>query len=169
MLSKFNNNFIYLTLEDFCENCPIKIKHVRSNIKFWNKWLGINEFDIEFLKETFADYNNKIYICCDSNKDIQSIAIYNNYQDLFYNLILLAKKHNSNYKWLGKKILRELNKKLINNKNNIRFIVLTDVSDIPNYYKRLGFSLTNNKYLRKLLDNFEDDLYVIEIESENFI
>ena len=41
-------------------------------------------------------------------------------------------------------------KEPINNKNNIRFIVLTDVSDIPNYYKRLGFSLTNNKYLRKL-------------------
>ena len=168
MLSKFKNNFFYLTLEKFCENDEKKIKHVRNNIKFWDKWLGKDQFDYDFLEETFGDYNNNILLCVNESNYIEGVAIYCKYQDLFFNLILLAKKYNSKIRWLGKRILNELNKILLNNSEEIRFIVLTDVCDIPNYYSRLGFNLTENDYLKKILDNFEDDLYFIELDSDNF-
>ena len=107
-------------------------------------------------------------MCVNEYNYIEGIAMYCNYQDLFFNLILLAKKYNSKIRWLGKRILNELNKILLNNSDEIRFIVLTDVCDIPNYYSRLGFNLTENDYLKKILDNFEDDLYFIELDSDNF-
>lgn len=169
MLSKFKNYLFYLTLEEFCDYDLKRIDHVRNNISFWDKWLGKDQFDIDFIKETFTDYNNNILICHNQEKKIEGVAVYTNNQDTFYNLILLAKKHNSQHKWLGKKILKKLNDILIDNPYQIRFIVLTDVSDIPNYYTRLGFYLTDNQYLKELLDNFEDDLYVIEIELSNFL
>jgi hypothetical protein len=168
MLSKFKDNLFYLTLEKFCEDDQKKIKHVRNNIKFWDKWLGKDQFDYDFLKETFGDYKNNILLCVNESNYIEGIAVYCNHDNLFFNLILLAKKYNSKFKWLGKSILKELNKILLNNLDEIRFLVLTDVCDIPDYYNKLGFCLTNNDYLRELLDNFDDDLYFIELNSDNF-
>ena len=168
MLTKLKNNLFYFTIEEFCEFDNNKIYHIRNNISFWNKWLGKDTFDLDFLKETSTDDDNKILLCVNNDEHIEGIAVYNRDQDSFYNLILLAKKNKSKHKGLGKHILRELNSILLDNNDNIHFIVLTDVSDIPNYYTKLGFILTDNKYLKEYIDNFEDDLYFIELNEDNF-
>ena len=180
MLSKFkyieNNKFFYLTLDEYCAYQNLKIFNIRNDISFWNLWLGEDLFDFEFLSETFKDYNNDILLCFQKNDksiynlhhNLEGIIVLNKFDNSFFNILLLAKKDNSQLRWVGKNMLRKLNNILLYNLNFIDYIILSDVSDIPNYYSRLGFLKTNNMNLRKILDNYDDELYYIKIDEDNF-
>ena len=181
MLSKFkyiekNKKFFYLTLEEYCAYQDLKILDIRNNINFWNLWLGEDLFDFDFLSETFKDYNNDILLCFQKNNksiynlhhNLEGVIVFNKLSNLFFNILLLAKKDNSELKCVGKNMLRKLNNILLYNLNFIDYIILSDVSDIPNYYSRLGFLKTNNMNLRKILDNYDDDIYYIKIDENNF-
>ena len=178
MFSKFKikNDFFYLNLSEYCCYNNDTINILRNDIKFWDKWLGENTFDYDFLEETFKSTENNILLCFQKNLsniynvkiNLEGIIIFNNHQNLFYNLILIAKRFNSRLKWVGRNMLRKLNSLLLYNLDFVEFLILTDVSDIPNYYNKLGFTLTDNQYLRKIIDNTEDDLYFIKLEENNF-
>lgn len=172
MLSKLyfpkgNDKLFYLFLKEYCCYDSILIDQIRNDIKFWDLWLGKNTFDFDFLKETFTDKSNFILLAFKKNDEniynhkinLEGIVVFNKFDNLFYYITLLAKRVNSYQRWLGKKLINKLNNLLLFNLDYIDFIVLTDVSEIPNYYSKLGFTLTNNDYIKKLLDNDEDDIY----------
>ena len=161
MFSKFKikNDFFYLNLSEYCCYNNDTINILRNDIKFWDKWLGENTFDYDFLEETFKSTENNILLCFQKNLS----NIYNVKINLEGIIIF-----NSRLKWVGRNMLRKLNSLLLYNLDFVEFLILTDVSDIPNYYNKLGFTLTDNQYLRKIIDNTEDDLYFIKLEENNF-
>ena len=175
MLSKFkfvenitNYKLFYLTIDEYCCYNQEKINEIRNHILFWDKWLGKNTFDFDFLKETFNDCNNKILLAFYKNDNhyynikfnLEGIIIFNKFEKLFYNLILISKRNNSKLSWVGKRLLKKLTNLLSYNLDFIDYFVLTDVSEIPNYYSKLGFIKTEIEYVKKLLDNYEDDIYI---------
>ena len=175
MNSKFyfpkNKKMFYLTLSEYSGYNLKKINLIRNNINFWDSWIGKDIFDYEFLEQTFLDLNNKILLAFEKNNDniyninnnLEGILIYNNFDNLFYNIILLAKRFNSKTPKVGKKIINKIYNLLSYNLDFINYFVLTDVSDIPNYYINLGFTKTENEYIKKLLDNYDDDIYFIKL------
>jgi hypothetical protein len=166
-----NKKMFYLTLAEYSGYNQKKINLIRNNVSFWDKWIGRGIFYYDFLEQTFLDLNNKILLAFEQNNEnvyniynnLEGILVYNNFDNLFYNIILLAKRFNSKIPKVGKKIINKIYNLLSYNLDFINYFVLSDVSDIPNYYINLGFIKTDNEYIKKLLDNYEDDIYFIKL------
>jgi len=115
---------------------------------FWKNWIGQQHFCDEFLEKTFYNKNYNYLIML--NKDeIIGIFVYEKVLNTnIYKIILIAKQDSSKYKKIGKQFIRFMELKY---KNNI--LILIDDSWIENYYEKLGFKLTSNKYYSHLLES----------------
>ena len=172
MLSKLyyprNPKLFYLSLEEYCSYNENLIDDIRTDIDFWDYWIGKDLFEYDFLDDLFKNHNNNVMLAFVKNEkniynieiNLEGIVVFSKLCDLFYNIPLIAKRFNSNFTWIGKKLLKKLTNLVQYNLDFREHFILIDESGIPNYYKKLGFRKINSLYLQRLLDNFEDNIYI---------
>ena len=164
--------FIYMTsiqiitLENYCLKYEIYDTLLKNSL-FWNQLIGENCFDLEYLHDELTHINNHILLAFDPNlrvyDNIEGILIYRkipNLKDYFSkinysSITLLGKKINSNHKWLGRNMIDFFRKRL----NEKTKVILADDTDIPNYYTKLGFKIENKHKYKKILDEFDRNIY----------
>ena len=172
MLSKsynpFNQKLFYLSLNEYCCYNINEENKIREDITFWDSWMGGELFDDDFLFDTFNNINSKILLgflknsnnIYDIHNNLEGIIIFSELCDLFYNIPLIAKRYDSKINWIGRKLIKKLTNLVQYNLDFREHFILTDESDIPNYYEKLGFKKVNYIYLQRLLDNFDDNIYI---------
>ena len=155
-----------ITLENYCLKYDI-YNTLLKNTLFWNQLIGEDCFDLEYLHAELNNPYNNILIAYDINlkvyDNIEGILIYRkipNLKDYFSkinysSITLLGKKINSNHKWLGRNMIDFFRKRL----NEKTKVILADDTDIPNYYNKLGFKIENKHKYKKILDEFDRNIY----------
>ena len=155
-----------ITLENYCLKYDI-YNTLLKNTLFWNQFIGEDCFDLEYLHNELNNPYNNIVIAYDINikvyDNLEGILIYrklynlkNNFSKINYSSItLLAKKINSTHKWLGKRMIDFFRMRL----NEKTKVILADDTDIPNYYTKLGFKKENKYKYKKILDEFDRNIY----------
>ena len=122
---------------------------------YWNNWIGPEQFDNEYLEPIFNYKIKKLFLVSD-NYNIEGILIYKKIFRI-YVIKLLSKKSKSIIKGVGKMFINYF-------KKNFRGkIILSDDSNIPNYYSNLGFKKTNKYFYKWLLNDYNDDVYELYI------
>ena len=119
------------------------------NADYWNRFLGDDEFYMEFLKSTFSFNRRQHYLLLINSKDsIEGIIVYEKIPYLrIYKILLVAKRPQSKIKGIGKKFFDLLEKRL-----HKSIFILIDDSGIPDYYRKLGFLIIpDNQRIKKLL------------------
>ena len=160
------NSIKIITLENYCLKYDI-YNTLLKNTLFWNQFIGEDCFDLEYLHSELNNPYNNILIAYDINlkvyDNLEGILIYrklnnikNNFCKINYSSItLLAKKINSNHKWLGKDMIDFFRIRL----NEKTKVILADDTDIPNYYSKLGFKKENKNKYKKILDEYDRNIY----------
>lgn len=119
------------------------------NADYWNRFLGDDEFCMDFLKSTFSFMTRQHYLLFINSRDsIEGIVVYEKIPYLrIYKILLLAKRPQSKIKGIGKKFIDFLEKRLRKS-----ILILIDDSDIPDYYRKLGFLIIpDNQRIKKFL------------------
>ena len=101
------------------------------DINYWDQWIGTGIFDYHYLKKVFSNKNHIVLTYEDKGVLVYKKIPWTNK----YKILLLAKKGGVQEKGIGKTFMRYLEIVL---KGNI--LILSDDTDIPNYYEKLGFS-----------------------------
>jgi len=127
---------------------------IYEEYEFWDNWIGTGIFDKKYLTDIFRSKITKNYLVV--NNEITGILIYKKKFGI-YIIDLLSKNYNSKCKGIGKMFINFLKQKIKGK------IILSDDSGIPNYYINLGFSKTRNFFYKFLLNDFEDDIYILSI------
>ena len=155
----------FIKIDNFINNDQKKRK-ILYNSYFWDKWIGEQDFDIDFLNKIFCNYNNYniVFMCKNLSKNINSIIGIMVYKKLYttnnkncYELSLIAKQKNSIYKKIGEKYIEYLK----NHFKNCNFVLIDD-SEILNYYSKLGFTKLKNLKLVKyknILNTYKNEIY----------
>jgi len=124
--------------------------NISSEIEYWDNWIGSGEFDMEYLEKQFTTKHKKLFLYSDSH--IEGFLIYKKVFGI-YLITLMAKRKNSAVKKIGKQFLDHF--------KTGNTLLLADDSDIPNYYSNLGFTKTNRRYYKWLLNDYKADIYVL--------
>ena len=122
--------------------------------EFWDTWIGKEEFESNFLKKQLK-FKKLVAI---ENGNLEGVFIYKKMRFMkIYKILLMAKKYNSNKKKIEKLFLNYFIKKYKGK------LLLSDDSQIPNYYTKLGLKKTNNWLYKFLLNDWHFDIYTKNI------
>lgn len=132
---------------------PISLDNSCSSIDFWDQWIGEDEIDYRYLSKHINN-NHKTLILIDSKNTIEGVLIYDQvWCSNIYRIYLIAKRNNSTLKGVGKEFIQYFGDHFHGR------IILSDDSEIPNYYEKLGFSKDESYYYKYLLNDWDFPLY----------
>ena len=124
-----------------------------KTIEYWDKWIGEGDMDYDFLKKHFQA-NHHVLILENTDKSIEGILLYNTVQcSNIYRIFLIAKPWYSIEKGIGKMFIDYFQEHFQGK------FILSDDSQIPNYYEKLGFTKNNSCYYKFLLNNYRHPIY----------
>ena len=130
---------------------PLTDKSLMHNFIFWDNWIGQCTFTMNYLQTIFSD-NRTVTLVYYKGDTMIGILMYKKMGVTNkYKILLLAKKDGSKEKGIGRAFFLYLGIIL---KGNI--IILSDDTDIPNYYTNLEFTQIPrwNRYYYWLLNDY---------------
>ena len=134
------------------------------NVKYWDNFIGNGVFNYDYLSSFFNNNNNN-FVCLlglHENKPV-GIFIYEKLKHTnIYKVYLVAKKQDTECKGVGKAFFSYF--ELFIKKGTI---VLIDDSDIPNYYNKLGFKISNG-FVNCLFCKFNKVGYYKKIKNKYY-
>lgn len=134
------------------------------NVKYWDNFIGNGVFNYDYLSSFFNSNNkNLVYLLgLHDNKPV-GIFIYEKLKHTnIYKVYLIAKKQNTECKGVGKAFFSYF--ELFIKKGTI---VLIDDSDIPDYYNKLGFKISNG-FVNCLFYKFNKVGYYKKIKQKKY-
>ena len=131
------------------------------SMHFWDEWIGPGEIDCTYLTRQMLSRDTNKLLLLDDKDNLEGLCIFSKVPCFhIYRVHLIAKKHDSPIDGVGKMFIDYLQKIYGDEKTSYKStLLLSDDSQIPNYYENLGFFKTKYIYYKWLLDDWFYPLY----------
>ena len=131
------------------------------SMHFWDEWIGPGEIDCTYLTRQMLSRDTNKLLLLDDKDNLEGLCIFSKVPCFhIYRVHLIAKKHDSQINGVGKMFIDYLQKIYGDEKTSYKStLLLSDDSQIPNYYENLGFFKTKYIYYKWLLDDWFYPLY----------
>ena len=162
----------FLTLPQYSQQCRFEMEWLRDDIGFWDLWIGKGDFDTQYLHQVFQDRDNEILLLFISPElqkrqgttiitDLAGVVAHSHFcldGENYCVILLMAKRYGLPIKRVGYSLIQELGRRLLQTHDTVTFLCVDD-SQIPDYYGKLGFTLTTDEKYQQLLDYPEKKIY----------